>query len=105
MSLPTEYFWESYDSYLIEDCAEAKKFDLIDHDSVKVSLGCIECRIKNFDENRKHRFTTISVTLKFQHRNIKQKWNGTYECQFFMNGYIEDEFKDGEVCDDFFWIE
>lgn len=100
-----EYFWQSYDNYLIEDHDEAKEFDLIDRNSVNVSLSCIEFKLKSFDENMKHRFTTISVTLKFLHRNNTQKWEGFYECMFFMNGYIEDEFKDGEVCDDFFWIE
>ena len=100
-----EFFWNTYDSYLIEDYDEANEFGLINRDSVNVSLWGIEFELRNFDENMKHRFMTICVTLKFQHRNNAQKWNGTYECQFFMNGDTEGEFKDGEVCDDFFWIE
>lgn len=100
-----EYFWCSYDSYLIEEAEEAKDFGLIDRDSVNVSLCLIAFKLRHFDENMKHRFTTICVTLEFQHQNNTQEWLGTYECLFFMNGSTENESKDGEVCDDFFWIE
>lgn len=99
------YFWSFYDSYLTEEPDEARGYGLIDRDSVHVSLHVIECRLKHFDENRKHRFMTICVTLGFRHRDQNQKWNGTYECMFFMNGDTADECRDGEVCDDFFWIE
>lgn len=100
-----EFFWNTYDSYLIEDYDEAKEFGLINRDSVNVSLWGIEFELRNFDENMKHRFMTICVTLKFQHHDKIQKWQGTYECLFFMNGDIEDGAKDGEVYDNFFYIE
>lgn len=100
-----EFFWNTYDSYLIEDYDEAKEFGLINRDSVNVSLWGIEFELRNFDENMKHRFMTICVTLKFQHHDKILKWQGTYECLFFMNGDIEDGVKDGEVYDNFFYIE
>ena len=85
-----ESFWNSYDSYLLEESEESKKLELLNRNSITAELyGYSFCVTKDLD------FDWIKVCIDFFLKDETTRL-GTYWCIYNL---------DGDLFDDYFVIE
>ena len=86
-----DYFWNTYDYYLLEEPTESKELRLFSRDSIDVQLyGYCFCVTNELN------FDWIKVCIDFFLKGEKTMRLGTYWCIYKLNG---------EFFDDYFVIE
>lgn len=84
-----EYFWSSYDYYLIEEPEESAEYGLIDRNSIKHELHSISYRIRKGDFAIEYEAIIVCIYMLL---NPTERYIGYYDCLFDSEGNFIDDF-------------
>lgn len=84
-----EYFWNSYDYYLIEEPEESSEYGLTDRYSIKPKLHSISYRIRKGDFAIEDEAVIVCIYMLLI---PTERYIGYYDCLFDSEGNFIDDF-------------